>query len=283
MNILYLYKNSHFAREWLRDSLCSAKPNGKRSNRSCPNPNGTRGGVRLKVTAKSLREFSGFSEPARVGAIYPKTLESVPVSAGNAFAVGRNRESGCDYGAPSSLNWTSAESSTGRKVFWTGVSLPLKKGRRSRQNQARQGHEVDGGGRRPGCSFGKSTDQCLSGRSQTGRVHARCGFGSARGSWPAAKTTLAGDCRSGLRQRSLAGSVAQPGPAADRSASQEPASPNAQRWTNSAPLSQALEGRTYFCLAGQLPQIGRPLRSPLAHVSRLLSHRLCPDYIALSS
>jgi transposase len=32
---------------------------------------------------------------------------------------------------------------TGARALWTGVSPPLKKGLRSRQNQARQGHEVD--------------------------------------------------------------------------------------------------------------------------------------------
>jgi transposase len=38
--------------------------------------------------------------------------------------------------------------------FLGGSFAPAKKGHRSRKNQAGKGNEVDGGGRRPGCSFG---------------------------------------------------------------------------------------------------------------------------------
>jgi len=42
-----------------------------------------------------------------------------------------------------------------------------KKGLRSRKNQAGQGDEVDGGGRRRGCSSGKLPSLCIPGGSQT--------------------------------------------------------------------------------------------------------------------
>jgi transposase len=44
---------------------------------------------------------------------------------------------------------------TGASRFSTAVSLRRKKGLESRKNQAGQGHEVDGGGRRRGSSLGK--------------------------------------------------------------------------------------------------------------------------------
>ncbi len=50
---------------------------------------------------------------------------------------------------------------------WTGVLLPRKKGLRSRKNQAGQGDEVDGGGRRPRSSFGKLPSLCNPGGSHT--------------------------------------------------------------------------------------------------------------------
>jgi len=50
--------------------------------------------------------------------------------------------------------------------FWTGVLLRRKKGLRSRKNQAGQGDEVDGGGRRPRSSSGKLPSLCIPGGSQ---------------------------------------------------------------------------------------------------------------------
>ena len=56
---------------------------------------------------------------------------------------------------------------TGAKRLSTAVSLPPKRGRWRRQNQAGQGYKVDGGGRRQGCSFGKPPGIGLPGGSQT--------------------------------------------------------------------------------------------------------------------
>src|SRR6266436_2983124 len=49
--------------------------------------------------------------------------------------------------------------------FLDGSFAPAKRGRRSRKNQAGQGHEVDGGGRRPGSSFGKAPLFCIPARN----------------------------------------------------------------------------------------------------------------------
>src|SRR3984885_15895945 len=51
------------------------------------------------------------------------------------------------------------------EAFLDGSFAPAKKGRGSRQNQARQGHEVDGTGRRSRYSAGSSAGKCLSERS----------------------------------------------------------------------------------------------------------------------
>src|SRR5271166_4021082 len=51
--------------------------------------------------------------------------------------------------------------------------LPQKKGPCRRQNQAGQGHEVDGTGRRSRSSAGSSAGKCLSGRSYACGSHAR--------------------------------------------------------------------------------------------------------------
>jgi transposase len=45
--------------------------------------------------------------------------------------------------------------------FLDGSFASAKKGLASRNNQAGQGHEVDGGGRRRRCSFGKAALLCL--------------------------------------------------------------------------------------------------------------------------
>src|SRR5882672_9614941 len=141
---------------------------GKRLNRCYPKPVGASAVARPKIIAKSLREFCGCFEVARAGAICPRSWASVPASVGNACACGKSRKSGCGCGERSCPNWTGKASWTGTKHSSTGVLLLPKRGRVRRQNQARQGYEVDGGGRRPRYTFGKSTDQRLAGRSQTG-------------------------------------------------------------------------------------------------------------------
>jgi len=167
-----LYKFRHFATKWRCTSHCSPKCSGKRSNRFCPNSNVASAVVRPKTIAVSLKPFSGSSKPARAGVTCPKILASVPASPGSGSALGKSKASGCDCGARFSPNWMRAANWTGKKVSWMAVSLPPKRGRRSWQNQAWQGHEVDGGGRRPRCSSGKLPGLCVPVGSQAARKDA---------------------------------------------------------------------------------------------------------------
>ena len=117
----------------------------------------------------------GSSRPVLGGAICLPILASARRPAGVVCASGMRTQSGSRSGGSSWPNWTAAANSTGASVSSTGVSLPPKTGRRRRQNQAQQGHEVDGGGRRPRCSFGKPPGQRLAGRSDLGRADASPG------------------------------------------------------------------------------------------------------------
>lgn len=65
------------------------------------------------------------------------------------------------------------------ETFPDGSFAPAKKGRCGRQNQARQGNEVDGTGRRSRSSAGSSAGKCLSFRSYACGGHARTSPGPA--------------------------------------------------------------------------------------------------------
>ncbi len=72
--------------------------------------------------------------------------------------------------------------------------LPRKKGLRSRKNQAGQGDEVDGGGRRPRSSFGRVPSLCIPGGSPARGNDARDDPGRAASSpRPAAAEAGAGN------------------------------------------------------------------------------------------
>ena len=83
--------------------------------------------------------------------------------------------------------------------FLDGSFAPAKKGRWSRKNQAGQGHEVDGGGRRPRSSSGKLPSLCIPGgspaRGDDTRLDPRR-TAASRG--PTAAEADARDCRQSL-------------------------------------------------------------------------------------
>src|SRR6476620_8812450 len=95
--------------------------------------------------------------------------------AGGGFGIGKSKGFGSPFGAHFWPNSTNASNSTGANRFSTAVSLRRKKGLESRKNQAGQGHEVDGGGRRRGCSFGKAALLCFPERSPARGRNARVG------------------------------------------------------------------------------------------------------------
>src|SRR6187455_895719 len=229
---------------------------GKRSNTCCRN---LRGVVdRGRIIAACWRAFSGCSRLAHAGAICRRNIPA-PALAGDVCSCGKNKMSGWTCGCSSSLNWTRVDAWTGARVLWTGVLLPPKKGRLRWQNQARQGHEVDGGGRRPRCSSGKAPGVGLAGGSEVVGPHARDGACAACREGSAQEPVAPGDCRQSLRQRPGAAGVEAPRQRADLSASQEPAAARAPRRTHTAALPQTLEGGAHVCLVGKLPAPGRAL------------------------
>ena len=179
---------------------------GRRSNRSCLEY--TVAAALGPITAKCSKAFFGCSRPVPGGAICPRSIP-VPAPVGDGCGNGKSKRYGSKSGGSFSVNWTNAANWIGANHSWTAALLPLKRGRLRRQNQARQGHEVDGGGRRPRCSFGKPTGLGQPGGSDAGREHAqtdpfraqaRAGRNSVRcASLPTGVTTAthcAGDCSS---------------------------------------------------------------------------------------
>src|SRR5262245_19009664 len=276
---LPLYQARLSERNWSCQNHYSPKHSGKRSNRFCPSSNVDVAVAQLKAIVSCWKVFFGYSKLALAGVTCPKRLESAPVSAGSAYTVGTNKACGFESGARFCRSWTSVAAWTGVKVSWTGVSLPLKKGRRNRQNQAWQGHEVDGGGRRPRCSSGKPTDQCHASGCTLCRIDLGIHRTFSRRSTKEAPTS---DCRSWLRQQSFAPAAASARYSVD---CPPPAQSNPQsdkRRPNTPSLSETMENRAYLCLAGQLPPPGRPLRPTVDYVSSVLSSRLRINHLALS-
>jgi hypothetical protein len=229
---------------------------GPRSNRSCPKY-ALVVGLGLTI-ARCSKGFSGCSKPEPAGGICPKNIPA-PVPVGDGCGTGKSAACGSKFGGSFSVNWTSAASWIGASHFWTAVLLRLKRGRVRRQNQARQGHEVDGGGRRPRYSSGKPTGLGQPGRSDPGGKHAGPNIGAARRQGTAAEATTACRRRPGLRQRSAAQAASQPGNPAHQSSSQRPTQTLPQRWSHSAPLSPPVEDRTHLRLAGQFQEVVSPL------------------------
>ena len=138
---------------------------GKKSNRCCLSRRVS--GVRGLIIDRCSKGSCGCSRLAHAGAICPQNIPARPLVGGDSH-VGRSKAFGSMCGAPFFRNWTRAAHWIGKRVFWMPASLRQKKGRVRRQNQAWQGHEVDGGGRRLGRSSGKPT-----GLGQPSGSHAR--------------------------------------------------------------------------------------------------------------
>src|SRR2546430_1520732 len=159
-----------FPKEYVKSCGCetcfSPINSGPRLGRCCLNGPAADG---LGPTIGSfLKVFSGYSEQARVGRTCP-TNTPVPARAGGVCGCGRRMAHGSESGASSYPSWTRKADWIGVSRSWMAVSPRLKKGRLRRQNQERQRHKVDGGGRRPGCSSGKQTGVGQPGGSDPGR------------------------------------------------------------------------------------------------------------------
>src|SRR6516162_8578048 len=215
--------------------------------------------------------FYGCSGPERAGVICRRNSQ-VAQRVGDDFANGKKRTCGWICGARSSPSSTIEASSIGARPSWTGASLLQKRGRVRRQDQARQGNKVDGGGRRQGCSSGKPTCLGIARGGQARGVDAR----RDRDRRPR-KTT---DPRSRIRQRQSACSLLGAWNRDDLSASTRANAHEAARWSTTPPIPQALDHGARVRLARQLPQTRRPLRPRHRVVQGLLSRRLRLYHVA---
>ena len=224
---------------------------GQRSNRFCPNFAVV--AALGPTTDACSKAFFGCSKPVPAGATCPRNIPA-PARVGDVCGNGRNKTCGSKSGDSSSANWTSAANWTGANHFWMAALLQLKKGRVCRQNQTRQRHEVDGGGRRPRCSSGKPTGLGQPGGSDTGREYSPTDFRSARRTRQTTATAIASRRRPGLRQRSVAPPLAGQGRPADLSPSQRQTQSFPERRSHAPALPQTLENRTHLRLAWQFQE-----------------------------
>ena len=229
---------------------------GSRSNRYCRS--GRDAGDGGRRIAACWKVFCGCSRPGRAGGICRRNIPA-PALAGDVCNCGKSKGSGWRCGGNSSPNWMRAASWTGARVLWTGVLLPLKRGRVRRPNQAGQGHEVDGGGRRPRCSSGKALGIGLAGRSDIVAAHPGDGAGTADRTRTPQESVAPNHRRQGIRQRPSPKGVETPRQRVDLSASEEPTASATPRRSQTAALSQTLEGRAHLCVAGKLPPTGGAL------------------------
>ena len=247
---------SDYVKSWRCQSQSCPMNSGKRSNRCCRSPHGA--ADRGRIIAACWKAFSGCSRRARAGAICRRNTPA-PAPAGGACSSGKSKKSGWTYGDSFWPNWTRADAWTGARVLWMGVLLLPKRGRVCRQNQARQGHEVDGGGRRPRCSSGKAPGVGLASGSNIVGAHTGHGARTAGGPGATQKPPAAGDRRQRLRLRPGTAGVEAARQRVDLSASAQPTTSRAPRRTQTAALSQTLEGGAHLCVAGKLSSPGRAL------------------------
>src|SRR2546426_8666723 len=143
------------------------------------------------------------------------------------------------------------------ETFLDGSFAPgRKKGLCRRENQAGQGDEVDGTGRRSRSSAGSSAGKCHSARSYACGGHAPGSLGSATQRSSAAKAGK-GDCRHRLRFGPVAPALAETRHRVDRALPGEQSSPALRRWAQTAPLQAALDRRRVQTRAHR-PVGGRP-------------------------
>ena len=142
----------------------------------------------------------------------------------------------------------------GTRPSWMAVLLRRKKGLCRRENQAGQGDEVDGTGRRSRSSVGSSVGKCLSARSYACGSHAPGSLGSAT-QRPSAAKAGTGDCRHRLRFGPAAPTTAETRHRVDRALPGEQSASALRRWAQIATLQAALDRRTNQLLAWSIPAI----------------------------
>src|SRR3954471_14053892 len=249
---------SFAVKSWGCEMYFSPTNSGHTLNRYCPNVP-ARADLGL-TTVWCSKASSGFSKPARAGRICLINIP-VPARAGGVCACGKRMGPGSKFGGNSFRSWTRKDAWTGASHFWMAVLLQLKRGRLRWKNQARQRHEVDGGGRRQRYSSGKQTGVGQPGGSDPRRANAGAHSGAARRSGPPAQSTFASRGRQSLRQRSTALALAQTRHRLDQPAPTRAKESFSQRRSRTSSLPQTLQSGTDLRMAGKLSPIARPLRS----------------------
>jgi transposase len=140
------------------------------------------------------------------------------------------------------------------ETFLDGSFAPAKKGPCRRENQAGQGDEVDGTGRRSESSAGSSAGKCHSARSYACGSHAPTSLGTAT-QRPSATKAGKGNCRHRLRFGPVAPTTEETRHRVDRALPGEQSAPALRRWAQLATLQAALDRRTNQRLAGSVPTI----------------------------
>src|SRR5207245_9733222 len=181
---------------------------------------------------KGWKAFWGFGEAVLVGRSC-RTNSRIPPRAGGDGGTGRSKRFGWKSGARFSANSTNASRCSGVNRSWTAVLLRPKKGLRSGQNPPGERHEVDGGGRRHGSSFGRLPSLCIPGggpprgddaRNDRRRTTTSCGPPPAK---PGAR-----DRRRRLRQRPVAPTTGETRNRVDRAPSPEPEAAGDPGWAS---------------------------------------------------
>ncbi len=163
---------------------------------------------------------------------------------------------------------------TGMRPSWTAASCPRKRGRWSWQNQARQGHEVDGTGRWPGHSTGSATGERFTGRGRAGGKHARGSEGAGLGTWSSTAEAPARNCGPGLRLRPAARATPATRYRTAGSPSPQPATLVEARRPQTSTVQEAMENRAHLRVAPELPSPAGAPRPHPGHLSRLFPSRL---------
>src|SRR5690606_25636634 len=142
--------------------------------------------------------------------------------AGVGSEIGKMPTSGFRSGVHSWASWMNKADSTGKKHSPTAASPRQKKGLVRRQNQTRQGYEVDGGGKRRRYSSGSSTHLGVAARSHADRIDAGACGGAASGPGPATQEPQTADLRQSRRQRPAAYAAQEAGHRLDLPAQGQP-------------------------------------------------------------
>ena len=111
-------------------------------------------GMSPLLAGKFLKAYYGCYAPVHDGKICRIDTQAQP-HVGGDFAFGKTKAFGLIYGESSCPCWIQMGCWTGKKLLSMAASHRQKRGLLRRKNQKGQRNKVDGGGRRPRCSFGK--------------------------------------------------------------------------------------------------------------------------------